>query len=167
MCAERARGFETARKLVFTPCAGLEQGKPTLDALLNAPIETHVEVDEWPLFECAPIAAVERSLSEQVEGARERARRPRLAGDHHVQLLGHGLTDLLEECAIQVLFAVEELLHGGAVEIENEVHPLGAQAIAGEHRQIDLPIAHFPHFSADLVAPLGVEARQKVLEGLI
>src|SRR6188768_1400649 len=122
MRAEGKGRLETARELVLAARPRLEQREPALDAVLNAAIKADVEVHERALLERTPIATVEGLLTEQIESAGERCARPALPSHHHVQLLGHGLAHLFEERAIQVLLAVEELLHRRAIKIEDEVH---------------------------------------------
>src|SRR5687768_2669062 len=103
MCAVGDGRLEAARELVLSAGARLEEREAAANRVLDRVIEAHVEVQKAPLLARSPVAAIERTGSEQIESAAERIARRALARDHDVQGLRHALEDLLEKGAVQVL----------------------------------------------------------------
>src|SRR4029078_7222267 len=125
--AERDRGLETARELVLSARAGLEQLEPARDGVFDLVIKTDVEMQKGALFARAPVATVKRAAAEQVERPSERPARAGALGDHDVQTIGHGRADLLEEVSIQVLASPEVLVHRRGIKLEHVVYDFAGE----------------------------------------
>src|SRR5688500_13678709 len=88
---------KSPRELVLTASAGLEQREPARDGVLDAGIEANVEVEEAAFLGRTPVAAVERRLAEQIEGAGDRLRFSALARQDDVHAIAHLAADLVKE----------------------------------------------------------------------
>src|SRR5262249_49432559 len=136
--APRLGRLEAAGDLVLAAGAALEDGDAATDALVDRVVEAHVEVQERMLLEAAPVAAIETRRSRHVERAGDQA--PFAARLDELEVLGHGLEDLLIELGVEPAATPQELVHRRAVQlvgIARDAPPVGLELLTAKGADAD------------------------------
>src|SRR5690606_23755407 len=155
------RRRETPCDLVLALRAGLELLEPFANAVLDALVIARLEMQAMKIGKTPPVAAEERAAASKADGRRDRD--PAMTGDDDDEALGHRARDLGEELAVQIRrpAAPEER---ASVEIEHRVPVGGRQLVAARMLEADTGLGDPAPLAARLLAFLGVEGAEELVE---
>ena len=152
----------SARELVLTLRAGLDDLEAALDREFDRLIVADLEMQERMMLDRAPVAAEQRVRADEVDRARDPAT---VAFRHHQQhVIAHAFADQREECARQIRpspFA-RAGLH---VEGEERVPRLFGDVLAGEPVDGDAGGDRLAALALDRLAMARIEAGEEIVEG--
>src|ERR1700722_15835782 len=158
------RGGEiTALNLVRALRPGLDAFQAARDREIDGAVIARLEMQEGKIADAAPIAAVKRVATHQVQGARDVA--PVLLGHHQHHAFAHALAQQVEEFARQIGRA-PFLVRGRGVEAEERIPVPGFDRGAGKRLYCDAVIGLAP-LAFYLFALARIERAEKIVEALI
>src|ERR1700676_4830766 len=153
--------FEAARDLVLALGTRLEGAQTVGNAVVDALVVAGLEMQAVVVGVGAPIAAIER-----IGGAEKHRHRHRLAGAHRQldeKAGSRRAGDAAEERTIQIRrVAVAD--EGDLVQSEHALDQRLAELIAAQRAKFDALLEHTPALAARLLALVGREAVEKIIE---
>lgn len=156
------RRFEAARDLVFALRARLEACESRLDAVLDALVIAGLEVQAVKVGRGTPVAAVKCIRGPEEDRAGDECSAPE--SGFHDEGLPESTRRVGKECARQIgLVAVTQ--EGVAMERIDRVEPLVGKLLTRPGFEPDAHLGNTPAFASGLLALVGGEAREIVIEG--
>ena len=147
---------------MLAPRTGLEGVEAARDRVFDRVVVADVEVEKRALLDRAPVATEEPISAADVERARDRT--TRVARDHDLDRFGHPRDHELEEFSIQVLLRPRvEALDRREIESLHRVEHFFRDRGAAVGRRHDAALEDEPPLALQLVAPLRVEGREKIV----